>query len=209
MNFKASGHLTYQVNGPATVITSLHCMQTARQQVSEESFLTSKSIESFDEMSVGFGQNRFARLILSEPGEISLDYSARVQTSPRLVPQSELYRGDVEPFAQEVVPYLFPSRYCQSDMLREKAALLFPPQNTIYERANLITDWISKNISYVSGSTDEQSSALDVLEQRVGLCSSWYRFLPGAHHSRSLHHGLCLPTSATRFSCLLRGLHQW
>jgi len=170
MKFEVSGQLWYQVNGPATVITSLHCMRTAGQDVSEESFVTSRPVESFEEISVGLGQSRFARLALGEAGEISFDYSAEVTTSPSFVPLGDLFQPGLEHFAQEVVPFLFPSRYCQSDVLRQTAADLFPARNTTYERVSMIVDWISNHLGYVSGSTDEQTSALEVLEKRAGVC---------------------------------------
>ncbi len=191
MKFAVSGHLAYQVNAPATIITSLHCMRTGGQEITQESFVTSKSVESFDEMAVGLGQNRFARLTLSEPGELALDYSAVAETSPLVIPQANLSRIGPGQLAPEIIPYLFPSRYCQSDILREKAAELFPPPNSTYEWVLSVVEWISQNISYVSGSTGEQSSAVDTLEQREGVCRDF------AHLGIALCRALTIPARYT------------
>ena len=172
MNFKVTGHLGYEVEGPATIISSLHCMQTPGQEVTNESLLTSRTV-GYEEMALGFGENRFSRISVDTPGLLSIDYSATVSTSIQRIPQDELININPGQLSAEVIPYLFPSRYCESDMFRAEADRLFPPRDSLYRQVESITNWISQNVNYVSGSTDEQSSANSVMSIRQGVCRAF------------------------------------
>lgn len=186
MKFQIKGHLAYQAKGPATIISSLHCMRTLGQTISDESFITSRQVR-YEELEVGLGQNRFSRITLNEASELSLDYSAIAETSPRCVPRSELAQVGPDELLPGVIPYLFPSRYCQSDMLREEAAALFPNYGNVYEQVEAVVDWVFRNVSYVSGSTDEQTSAVEVMKQRCGVCRDF------AHLAIALCRALTIP----------------
>jgi transglutaminase-like putative cysteine protease len=169
MKFNVTGHLGYEDDGPATIISSLHCLQTPGQEVTDESLLTSRPVD-YHEMELGLGQNRFSRISVETTGPLSIDYSATVSTSVRRVPHDDLTNIIPGELSAEAIPYLFPSRYCESDMFRTEAARLFPPHDSPYQQVKAIVTWISQNITYVSGSTDEQSSASFVLAYRQGVC---------------------------------------
>lgn len=186
MKFQLKGHLAYQINGPATIISSVHCMRTWGQEIYDESFITSRSV-GYDELEVGLGQNRFSRITLEEAGELSIDYSATAVTSPRCIPRSQLFQIGPGQLSPEVIPFLFPSRYCQSDMLRDTAAGLFPNYGSVYEQVESVVEWISQNVSYVWGSTDEQTSAVDVMNGRQGVCRDF------AHLAIALCRALTIP----------------
>jgi transglutaminase-like putative cysteine protease len=68
------------------------------------------------------------------------------------------------------VPYLYPSRYCQSDQLGRLARGLFGAIANPHERVVAITDWIHDNVDYVRGLTTWNTSAYDTVTQRVGVC---------------------------------------
>ena len=190
MTFQLQGHLAYRANGPATIISSLHCMRTEGQKISDESFVTSRSVR-YEELEVGPGQNRLSRITLNEASELSLDYSAIAVTSPRCRPRLELAQIGPDELSPEVIPFLFPSRYCQSDRLREEAASLFPGCGSIYDQVEAVVGWISQNVRYVSGSTDEQTSAVDVMNQRCGVCRDF------AHLAIAFCRALTIPARYT------------
>jgi transglutaminase-like putative cysteine protease len=70
----------------------------------------------------------------------------------------------------EAVPFLFPSRYCQSDRLRQQAVDLFGDLQDTHSLVAGISDWIFDHVAYRSGTSNEQSSAIDTLERREGVC---------------------------------------
>ncbi len=169
MNFQVKCDLAYQLSGPATFLFALKCIETTGQKILSESLV----IEPFaptEEFSINSGMNRFSRIKTFAPGALSVTYQAVVDATHQLVSVSSLQpenSGDASP---EAIPFLFPSRYCQSDRLRQQAQDMFGHLSNPFEIAAGISDWIYDHVSYVSGSSGETSSAVDTLEQRQGVC---------------------------------------
>lgn len=186
MTFSVNGTMGYNVTGSATLITSLHCMQTQGQAVANESFVTSRPCQ-FEELAMGLGMNRFARIGVAEAGAFEITYSANVTQSSRVVSRKDLQFDGAGGLPAEVIPYLFPSRYCQSDILRGRISDLIRWSGNDYDKAEAVANWIRENVSYISGSTGEQTSAVDVLESRQGVCRDF------AHLGIAMCRALTLP----------------
>lgn len=169
MNFKVSCELEYQLNNPATFLFALRCIQTGGQTIQNERLEVNPyvDVEDFHIMS---GMNRFSRIRTMNSGNLSITYQAEVDTTFRIVNLSDIPADHASEMNPEGIPFLFPSRYCQSDVLRQQANDLFGHLQGSYDIASGISDWIYENISYVSGSSGETSSAVDTLEQKEGVC---------------------------------------
>ncbi len=72
-------------------------------------------------------------------------------TDVPVIPVSQL------PF--EVIPHLYPSRYCPSDRLGRFAWRQFGDIASGHERVVAICNWIHDNVDYISGSSDGSTSA--------------------------------------------------
>ncbi|MBX3733251.1 MAG: transglutaminase family protein [Verrucomicrobiae bacterium] len=70
----------------------------------------------------------------------------------------------------DLLRYTLPSRYCDSDKLRDFAWRQFG--NTLHgaERVQAICDWLHRNIEYRFASGRPDLSASEVLERRYGVC---------------------------------------
>lgn len=169
MQFSVQSSLYYQVNGPSTLLCSLSCLRTAGQHVSDEELTESREVERQD-MPVGFAENRFIKYEVSDPGELSIFYSALARTTVQTVPIEQIEPGGVSTLDAEVIPYLFPSRYAPADRMRAVASDLFGHIEGHFNQAQAIEDWLNRHISYSSGSSNEQSWALDTFESRSGVC---------------------------------------
>jgi transglutaminase-like putative cysteine protease len=66
--------------------------------------------------------------------------------------------------------YLYPSRYCQSDLLLRFALTEFGHLFPGYSRVTAICNWIYDNLLYLSGSSNSLTSACDTALERVGVC---------------------------------------
>ena len=117
------------------------------------------------------------------------------------------------PFADlpgDVLGYLHPSRYCQSDLLSRLAAQTFGHLEPGFERVTGICNWIWELLSYVPGSTDATTTAVDVLVSAAGvlsrLCPPGHQLLSRPRHSRPLRLRLRRRPRPTRLSRILRGL---
>ena len=67
----------------------------------------------------------------------------------------------------DVIPYLFPSRYCQSDKLEKLATKEFGYLGNDYGKAAAINDWIYNNVEYLGGFTTSSTSAQDTLTEAM------------------------------------------
>jgi transglutaminase-like putative cysteine protease len=80
--------------------------------------------------------------------------------------------GEV-PVAQlpaETLAYIYPSRYCQSDRLRQLAGTEFGSLPQGYWRIRAIQDWVQRRTRFVSGSSNATTSAIDTVIEQVGVC---------------------------------------
>ncbi|MES2660748.1 MAG: transglutaminase family protein [Verrucomicrobiota bacterium] len=169
MKFQVSCELDYTLQDPATFLFALKCIETPGQQILNESMQVDPFV-GVEDFTIGTGMNRFSRLKTINPGDLRVSYQAEVITSTRVVPASSLSIDSPGDFTPEAISYLFPSRYCQSDRVRQQAQDLFGHLSNTYAIASAVSDWIFEHVAYVSGSSGETSSAVDTMEQRQGVC---------------------------------------
>ena len=112
---------------------------------------------------------RFLR-VRAGPGLVSLRYAATVDIHHRLDDPAGIPETWIPYLPGEVLPYLYPSRYCESDALNAFAMGQFGGLWQGYGRVQAICDWVTRNVSFVSGSSTGTTSAVDTLRQRVGVC---------------------------------------
>jgi transglutaminase-like putative cysteine protease len=187
MKFRVHSELEYQVYQPSTFILNIHALRTPTQTILEESFVLNPYIRA-EEFSSGPDANRFVRLEVTEPGTFKITYKATVDTLTQVI---DLTPGaEPTPIMQlngDVIPYLYPSRYAQSDKLQRLAYSKFDKYPSAFEKVLAITDWIYENVEYLSGSTDSQTSAYDTVSERAGVCRDF------AHLGIALCRALSIP----------------
>ncbi len=169
MNFRVSCELGYTLNTPATFLFALKCLETGGQKILSESLTTTPQV-AVEEFRIEGGMNRFSRIRTFNPGTLGLHYSADVSNAVKLVDAATIRSMGPAELNPEGIPFLFPSRYCPSDRMRQQANELFGHLEGSLAIASAVSDWIFGNIAYVSGSSGETSWALDTLAQRQGVC---------------------------------------
>jgi transglutaminase-like putative cysteine protease len=70
----------------------------------------------------------------------------------------------------DVVPYLYPSRYCEADKLVRLTQHEFSKLQPGFSRVTAICNWIHDNVEYLRGSTNPHTSAYDTATERAGVC---------------------------------------
>lgn len=113
-------------------------------------------------------------------GLCTLRYDAIVEISPQpdpVVPEAEQHL--VQDLPDETLVYTMPSRYVQSDLLLDTAWELFGSTPPGWARVQAICDWVHGNVRYETGSSGPATTALDVYNERVGVCRD-FALLPVA-----------------------------
>ena len=76
----------------------------------------------------------------------------------------------VHDIPEDVLHYVTPTRYCESDELGADAQALFGNLTPGLQRVQAISDWVQNNITYRIGSSNASTSAADVFARRTGVC---------------------------------------
>jgi transglutaminase-like putative cysteine protease len=76
----------------------------------------------------------------------------------------------VDALPSDVLLYTLPSRFCLSDVLADTAWQLFGQTPTGWARVQAVCDWVHTNIRFQYGTSTPLTTAVDVFEQRVGVC---------------------------------------
>lgn len=169
MKFRVAGTLGYEVLKPTTFILNIHALRTPAQAVLEETF-TVNPYYKIEEIAPQHGESRFIRLEVPEPCTVNIAYNAVIDTSFKQTPAANLTEVPIGEMDASVLPYLFPSRYCQSDKLYRFANNKFGNIDNAFERVLALTNWIHDNVEYLSGSTNSQTSAYDTVAELAGVC---------------------------------------
>ncbi len=169
VRLKFAIELAYQVAGPACdFIFMVHAAATPRQRIVTESLVVTPSMESRVNVDAAT-QSRVLRLTAAG-GPLMLNYGATVDIDHARDAPGGLEEVPVHALPPDVLPYLFPSRYCQSDRLQRLAMKEFGQLAPGYGRAQAICDWVNQRITFTSNSSTPQTSAVDTLIDEAGVC---------------------------------------
>lgn len=168
-HFRLGSKLQYRTFGCSTFIFNISVVQNEHQEVLAESLRLSPDLVIEESVDLSDG-SRYLRV--NVPGDVTfeIDYSAEVALSPCYSPPATIEEVPHSVLPLDVVPYLYPSRYCESDRLSRLALVQFGYLHPGYSRVQGICNWIYDNVAYLSGSTNHNTSAFDTVTERVGVC---------------------------------------
>lgn len=130
--------------------------------------------------------NLCQRLVMP-PGEFHVFVQVRVRVPDTLDTCPDAVVAPVGNLPPEVLLYLLPSRYCQSDLLIDFAMSMVGDLPETYEQVAAIHDWIQENIRYDGNASDSSTSALETAGSRRGVCRDF------AHLGIALCRALSIP----------------
>jgi transglutaminase-like putative cysteine protease len=158
--------LDYQVFEPTEFIVLIMAATHPSQTIVNENLSVSGCVpEFFTDVT---GQNRYFRFS-SDSDHCTIDYTATVDLDMPV--RNELAREmAISELPTDVLHYLLPSRYCESDLLSKIAQRNFGDIPTGFSRVEAVCDWIKQNIAYEIGSSLPATTARDVLYNRAGVC---------------------------------------
>lgn len=161
--------LNYEiVDRPSDFIFNIHAAETPCQSVVAENLVVSQpvAVSLFTDPAHG---NRYARLRAS-PGNLTVNYGATVDIAHHIASPDSIEEVPIARLPADALAYIYPSRYCQSDRLRQFAGAEFGGLRAGYWRVRAIQDWVHRRTKFVSGSSNATTSAVDTLIEQVGVC---------------------------------------
>lgn len=152
----------------ADFVFNIHAAHTASQIVTAEHLTLSQPIAPQMHTDPVTG-NRYMRLRAS-PGVLMITYAATVDLKHQFLEPTQVAEVPVRDLPPEVMGYIYPSRYCQSDRLLNLAACEFGHLPHGYARVQAIESWVKSRVTFTPNSSNSRTSAVDTLIERVGVC---------------------------------------
>jgi transglutaminase-like putative cysteine protease len=160
--------LEYQVRTPSHFCFHLEAAHWPTQRIVGERLAVWPHVvpQPFEDRASG---NRFVRLD-APAGRLVVEYKADVEVRVDEVDEA-LPEVPVNQVPDALLlPYLMPTRYCESDVLSGFARSQFGHLPPGVARVRAISDWIRANMAYRPGSTQWTTTAQQALAQRAGVC---------------------------------------
>jgi transglutaminase-like putative cysteine protease len=138
-----------------------------QQWVAREQYILSPSV-SVVEFTDAFG-NLCQRLV-APAGHFSVRTSVDIETADASDTAPGAPFVEVQQLPIETLPFLHPSRYCESDRFTEMAASLVAGRAAGYDQCTAIVDYIRKAVRYTPGAGQQIISASELNGLGRGVC---------------------------------------
>lgn len=166
MLLEIEARLIYDLKAATDMLMQIEVADLADQRVISADLKTSPTTH-FARVAAEEGLGE--RVWIHAEGRFECTYTARVQVDRPDLDISKLTAVPPHLLPGDTVRYLMPSRYCPSDEFQAFVAAEFGSSNG-GERIAAIRDWINNTFTYVPGSSNAQTTALETFVQRQGVC---------------------------------------
>ena len=168
MKFQVGCELDYDVSSFSTCIFNIRAIENEYQQIIKSNLKIEPNCDR-QEYTVPHVENSYLRLAVPE-GKLLISYQATVDLHHDTEDKNNIPELAPADIPLDVIHYLYPSRYCQSDRLMKLAQDEFGDCQPGYAKVNAICDWIYNKVTYMSGSSNSHTSAYDTVTERAGVC---------------------------------------
>jgi transglutaminase-like putative cysteine protease len=169
MEIKVGFELSYAAVQPTPMVTMLNIHPSRFADiVGTESIVTEPNVP------IGYYRDSFGNVcgrLIAPAGGVTFRGSALVRDSglPDVV-MPTAQQVPIEQLPDEVLLYLMPSRYCETDKLTDIAWSLFGTTAPGWARAQAIVEFVHNHVTFGYEHAHHMKSAHDVYEQRAGVC---------------------------------------
>jgi transglutaminase-like putative cysteine protease len=167
MKLHVSCNLHFQVIEETALILMLRPFRGVGQWISQEVYTIEPGIKII-ETTDGFGN--YCQRLLAPVGDIFIHTLAEAKVNDTVAIAPGAYFVEIQGLPDEVLTFLLPSRYCESDRFGDIAREITCGALPGYDQASKITAWVRDTIQYVPGSSEFPLSAIEVHQRGTGVC---------------------------------------
>ena len=160
--------LDYQVEGSADFIFIIHAARTEQQRVLTEAVIVDPAVPWRVEAEPHFG-NRLLRL-RADAGSLQVRYMGNVEVDHFIAEPDRVLAAPLDALPVHTLPFLWSSRYCQADSVQQLAWREFGGMTPGFAQADAVCRWVRGEVEFRVGTSTVRTSALETLEQRMGVC---------------------------------------
>ncbi|PWF43109.1 transglutaminase domain-containing protein [Massilia glaciei] len=184
MWLRTSCNLDFVVHVPTPFILMLRPRSGAHQWVARESYMLKPSVPVVEYTDL---YGNLCQRLIAPPGQFSIRTSADVMTSDTIDVCPGAPYNEVQNLPDEVLTYLLPSRYVESEQFFTMANQIVANAAPGYDQVVCISDWIRRSVRFNPASANHYMSAVQVNQQGEGVCRDL------AHMGIALCRALCIP----------------
>ena len=163
--------LQYEAQGHSDFVLNICPARTRAQRVLTETLVVEGATPSYT-FTDPITANRINRLY-TEGGQVTISYAGTVELEHTLNNPAVITECPVRTLPSEVVPYIFPSRFCPSDKMRGIAMAIFGNVAPGYARVASICEWVSQHVRFSPGASNATTCAIDTFDSRSGVCRDY------------------------------------
>ncbi len=163
----ASCFLEFNIPAPTPFLLMLRPRSGSQQWVAREEYVLSPGVSAV-EFTDSFG-NLCQRLV-APAGHFFIHTSVDIETAEASDRALGAPFVEVQMLPDEVLPFLYPSRYCESDRFHDMATSLVVNRMAGYDQCAAIVDYIRSAIRYTPGDGQQIISAAELNELGSGVC---------------------------------------
>jgi transglutaminase-like putative cysteine protease len=166
MRLKVEATLSYDIPQPADVLLAIEAAPTEDQHLVDDG-LKVQAVGPLHTIPGDDGIGR--RTWVHAQGRFHAEYSGTFIVERRPDPLAALPITPRSELPANVIPYLWPSRFCESDRFTSFVMREFGHVES-GARIEAMARWIRDNIDYRIGTSNETTSAVDTFVARQGVC---------------------------------------
>jgi len=106
-------------------------------------------------------------------GDVTMEYSATIDVDESRGPMVQDVGSNPLNIPPNILHYLLPSRYCESDRLGQMAISEFGRTKPGFARVQTICDWINQHVLYSYNFSNASTTACDTALERIGVCRDY------------------------------------
>lgn len=167
MILDASCSLAYQTKSEVPAIFMLRPRSGWAQWIMREEFMLTPQVPVVEY--TDFYGNLCQRVVMPK-GDFRFSMSCRCSVPDNIDAEPTARRVPVAQLPVELLHYLLPSRYCQSDKLANLAYSIAGNAPRNYQHIAKLRTWVHENITYEYGSSNSSTSAVETVNTKRGVC---------------------------------------
>ncbi len=175
--------LDYGFNEPTELLLTLNAAAMPDQRVIEESVLISGA-GPLTTLTGGSGIG-LRTWTTAAQGRMIATYKAIIEVERTPGDLTKLAKSPLPSLPVEVLPFIWPSRYCEADRFVSFVCGHFEGLEG-GALVQALADWVYDNLTYVSGSSDGSTTAADTFLSQQGVCRDYAHLTAALIRSRDI-----------------------
>lgn len=167
MKLRVSCNLCFQIDDAAALIFILRPFRGTQQWILRETY-TIKPYVTVIESTDSYGNS--CQRLAAPQGMLLVHTSAEAIVADSIDSAPGAHFVEIQHLPNAVLPYLLPSRYCESDRFGELARDITADALSGYDQVDKIVEWIRLSVQYLPGSSDFPVSAIEIHQRGYGVC---------------------------------------